>query len=73
MATILMNIHLEEFFCFPEIVAFPPFHEGSLDFLDEGFLEATKEGVVHIDNGYDYLIPFFVNKEAGVCFQSLKA
>jgi len=32
-----MNVHLEEFFGFPEITAFPPFHEGSLDFLDKGF------------------------------------
>jgi len=69
-----MNIHLEEFFSFPEIVAFPPFHEGSLDFLNKGFFwGATEEGIVHIDDGYNDLIPFFVNKETSICLQLLKA
>ena len=63
-----MNIHLEEFFSFPEIMEFPPFHEDSLDFLSKVFWGATEKGIIHIDNGYDYLISFFVNKKAGVCF-----
>ena len=38
----------------------------------KAFEGATEEDIVHIDNGYDNLIPFFVNKEASICFQSLK-